>query len=85
LGYAGIEQAAAFALDDSQGISRIHALIVARPEVEETALRAHCDSKLRDVYVPVRFIRVDDIPRAAQGKIDRQGVLDIGKAKAAQR
>jgi acyl-CoA synthetase (AMP-forming)/AMP-acid ligase II len=83
-GFIDVEQAAAFTLDDALGVSTVHALIVAAPNVDEAALRSYCQGKLREVFVPTRFFRVEDIPRVAQGKIDRQRVLDIGKAKAAQ-
>jgi acyl-CoA synthetase (AMP-forming)/AMP-acid ligase II len=79
--FPGVEQAAALALEDSLGISNVHALIKARPDLDEAALRAHCESKLRDVFVPVSFIRVDDIPRGGQGKIDRRRILDLGKSR----
>ena len=78
--FTGIDQAAAFDLEDTIGISRIHALIVANPSVNEDALRAHCESKLRRVFVPKTFLRVDDIPRGGQGKIDRPRVRELGKA-----
>jgi len=74
-----IDQAAAFNLNDSHGIPRIHALIVTRGNVDEAAIRAYCESKLRDVFVPVSFIKVDDIPRGSYGKIDRQRVSDFAK------
>jgi acyl-CoA synthetase (AMP-forming)/AMP-acid ligase II len=78
-----VEQAAAYNLDDSVGISKIHALIVTSSGLDEQALRAHCASRLRDGMVPVTFVQVDAIPRNAQGKIDRRAVLEIGRARQA--
>ena len=77
--FPAVEQAAAYNLDDSMGISKIHALIVVRGGFDEGALRAHCAGQLQDAMVPVSFTRVADIPRGAQGKIDRQAVLAVGR------
>jgi acyl-CoA synthetase (AMP-forming)/AMP-acid ligase II len=79
-GFAGIDQAAVCTVDDALGIARIHALIIARPEIDESELRAHCESKLRKVFVPESFIRTDGIPRGGQGKIDRQRVVELATA-----
>jgi long-chain acyl-CoA synthetase len=77
--FAGIEQAAACTVDNALGIAQIHALIVARSEIDEGALRAHCESKLRGVFAPQSFIRVDTIPRGGQGKIDRPRVVELAE------
>ena len=79
--FPAVEQAAAFNIDNSVGISKIHALIVAGDGLDEQALRSHCAGRLRDAMVPVSFTRVDEIPRNAQGKIDRRAVLEIGLAR----
>jgi acyl-CoA synthetase (AMP-forming)/AMP-acid ligase II len=81
-GFAGINQAAVCTVDDALGIAQVHALIVARPDVDEAAVRAYCESKLRKVFVPESFIRVEAIPRGGQGKIDRPRVFEIAKAAA---
>jgi acyl-CoA synthetase (AMP-forming)/AMP-acid ligase II len=79
--FPAVEQAAAFNLDDTVGISKIHALLVASDGLDEQALRSHCAGRLRDAMVPVSFAKVDKIPRNAQGKIDRRAVLEIGLAR----
>jgi acyl-coenzyme A synthetase/AMP-(fatty) acid ligase len=83
-GFAGIDQAAVCTIDDALGIAQVHAVIVARPDIDESALRAHCESKLRQVFVPESFIRVDGIPRGGQGKIDRPRVAELAKAALKQ-
>ena len=57
------------------------ALIVVRDGFDEEALHSHCSRQLRDVLIPASFVRVDAIPRGTQGKIDRQAVLGIGRAR----
>jgi acyl-coenzyme A synthetase/AMP-(fatty) acid ligase len=79
-GFAGIDQTAVCTVDDALGIAQIHALIVARSDIDESAVRAHCENKLRKVFVPESFIRVDSIPRGGQGKIDRPRVVMLAKA-----
>jgi acyl-CoA synthetase (AMP-forming)/AMP-acid ligase II len=79
-GFAGIEQAAACAIDNADGIAEVHALIVAKSDIDEAALRTHCEATVRPSLVPVRLHRVNEIPRGGQGKIDRPRVLEIAKA-----
>jgi acyl-CoA synthetase (AMP-forming)/AMP-acid ligase II len=82
--FAGIEQAAACAIDNALGIPQVHALIVAQSAIDEAALRAHCGSKLRQLYTPGKFIRVEAIPRGGQGKIDRPRVVELAKTALRQ-
>ncbi|MPZ39793.1 MAG: AMP-binding protein [Rhizobiales bacterium] len=79
--FPAVEQAAAFDQDDAMGISRIHALIVASGSFDEQALRSHCATRLRDAMVPVTFLKVNEIPRSAQGKIDRRAALEIWRTR----
>lgn len=79
--YEGVEEAGAFALNNDLGIAELSALIVSSASVDETALRTHCMGRLPPSCVPIRFIMVDALPRAAQGKIDRQRLTEIAKAK----
>ena len=78
--FSGVEQAAVCTIDDTLGIAEIHALIVGRPDIDESALRAHCRSRLRSLFVPVSFNRVESIPRGGQGKIDRLRVVEVATA-----
>jgi long-chain acyl-CoA synthetase len=79
--YAGVAEAAAFTVDSALGVPELYALIVARGAIDEAALRAHCARHLRPVFVPLRFIGVDAIPRGGQNKIDRQRVPEIGRTR----
>jgi acyl-CoA synthetase (AMP-forming)/AMP-acid ligase II len=81
--FTGVDQAAVCTVDDALGIAEVHALIVAQSDIDEIALRTYCENKLRKLFVPVRFIRVDTVPRGGQGKIDRQRVVELAKSKRA--
>lgn len=78
-GFPGVDQAAVCTIDDPLGISQIHALVVVSSEVDDNALRTHCESKLRQVFVPESFIRVEAIPLGGQGKADRQRVSEFAR------
>jgi fatty-acyl-CoA synthase/O-succinylbenzoic acid--CoA ligase len=81
LAYPGVEEAGVFAVTNDLGIAELCALIVTSASIEETSLQAHCTTKLPRGCVPVRYIAVDTLPRAGQGKIDRQRLPEIAKAK----
>jgi acyl-CoA synthetase (AMP-forming)/AMP-acid ligase II len=70
-GFYGIREAAAFTVPNRLGIDEVWALIVPIGMLNEEALRKHCREKLAQTHVPVRFISVAEIPRNANGKIDR--------------
>ena len=60
--------------------SEIYALIVSQSVLDDGALRGHCQSRLQRAFVPVRFIKVDGIPRNEMGKVQRSRLLDIAKS-----
>lgn len=75
--FVGIEQAAVLSIPNELGIEEPWALVVAKGAVDEEALRRHCEGKLKDIAVPVRFVTVDSIPRGGQGKIERHRLAEI--------
>jgi acyl-CoA synthetase (AMP-forming)/AMP-acid ligase II len=79
--YPSIEEAGVFAVNNELGIAELCALIVTSAAIDESPLRAHCAGRLAPSCVPVRYIVVDALPRAAQGKLDRQRLPEIAKAK----
>jgi acyl-CoA synthetase (AMP-forming)/AMP-acid ligase II len=81
--FSGIKEAGVFALNNDLGIAELTALTVSGSAVDQTALRAHCAAQLPPSCVPVRFVLVDAIPRAGQGKIDRQRLPEVARAKLA--
>jgi acyl-CoA synthetase (AMP-forming)/AMP-acid ligase II len=81
--FAGVDEAGVFAVDNELGVAELSALIVARSALDEMALRTHCASRLPASCVPVRFIMINALPRAGQGKLDRPRLPDVAKAKLA--
>jgi acyl-coenzyme A synthetase/AMP-(fatty) acid ligase len=75
--FDGVREAAVCTVDDALGIAEVQALVVAEPGLDDSALHAHCSSRMRDLFVPKRFIRVEEIPRGGQGKIDRTRVVKL--------
>jgi acyl-CoA synthetase (AMP-forming)/AMP-acid ligase II len=45
--------------------------------LDEGAVRAHCEANLAKYKVPERFVRVDELPRNAMGKIARTELADL--------
>jgi len=64
------------------GIEEIHALIVPRAAFAESDLRKHCGEKLQRVFIPVRFIAVEKIPRNDMAKIERGKLMQIARTAA---
>lgn len=59
------------------GIDEVWALVVPNGRLNEEALHKHCRERLAQSHVPVRFINVADIPRNANGKVDRSRMNGI--------
>ena len=78
-GFPGIRDAAVLPLPNALGIQEIHALIQAEGAFDREALRAHCQTNLHRMFVPVRFVAVDRIPRGETGKIERGNLLELAK------
>src|SRR5262249_33789293 len=70
--FPGVQDAAVFAADNELGIAELTLLIVQSLPVDETALRRQCAQRLPPSCVPVRILRVEALPRGAQGKLERQ-------------
>ena len=74
--FAGVQQAAAFAVPNAAGIEELTVAVVA-PRFDADALRSHCERELAAAFVPVRFVQVADIPRNDMGKIDRRRLAGL--------
>lgn len=81
--FAGVKEAAVFAANNDLGIAELCALVVVNSPLNDVALRKHCASKLPPSCVPVRFIVVDALPRAGQGKLERHRLPEIAAAQIA--
>lgn len=82
--YLGIRDAVALSLDNALGIAEVYALIVADEPIDEVAFTAYCKANMQDHWVPRRFLRVDQIPKGGQGKIERHRLREIAKAMLAE-
>ncbi len=79
--FPGVSEAGAFAVNNELGIAELCALIVTGAPINEQALREFCASRLPPSCVPARFIIVDALPRAGQGKLDRPRLVEVANAK----
>ena len=81
IAHDGVTEAGVFAVNNELGIAELSALIVTSRALDETSLRTHCAGSLSPSCVPVHFVVVDALPRVGQGKIDRQRLPEVAKAK----
>jgi acyl-CoA synthetase (AMP-forming)/AMP-acid ligase II len=66
----GVVASAVLGIPDERLGERVVAVVEA-PELDEHAVRSHCEANLARYKVPERFVRVDQLPRNAMGKILR--------------
>jgi hypothetical protein len=79
---SGVLEAAAFAILDERKTSRPAALIKANaPDLNLKALAEACAQKLGPKARPIRLVVVDEIPKTANGKIQRTALLDVFSQK----
>jgi acyl-coenzyme A synthetase/AMP-(fatty) acid ligase len=70
-------QGAAGANINRLGVEEVWAVIASREPIDEDRLRRHCRDKLADIFVPKRFIVVDQLPLNEMGKVDRAKIAQI--------
>jgi acyl-CoA synthetase (AMP-forming)/AMP-acid ligase II len=66
----GVAASAVFGVPDERLGERVMAVVEAA-SLDDDAVRAHCEANLARYKVPERFVRVDQLPRNAMGKIVR--------------
>jgi amino acid adenylation domain-containing protein len=71
--FPDIQEALVIAREDTVGDKRLFAYVVARPEKSprERDMRAWVSRRLPSYMIPEAFIKMDSIPRAPNGKVDR--------------
>ena len=69
--FDGVREAGAFTTPNELGIDEVWVLIVHGETLDTEALRIHCANKLAQTHVPVRFVSVAELPRNANGKLER--------------
>jgi acyl-CoA synthetase (AMP-forming)/AMP-acid ligase II len=72
----GVVASAVFGVADDRLGERVMAVVEA-DTLDERALRAHCEANLARYKVPERFVRVDQLPRNAMGKVIRTELRDL--------
>ena len=70
-------QGAALAKINQFGVEEVWAVIASRQAIDESRLWQHCRDKLAEIFVPKRFIMVDQLPRNEMGKLDRPQIAQI--------
>jgi acyl-coenzyme A synthetase/AMP-(fatty) acid ligase len=78
--FPAVADCAVISLGNELGIEEIHALIVPRAVFSETDLRQHCAARLQGVFIPVRFVVVEKIPRNDMAKIERGKLMELAGA-----
>jgi len=78
--FPAIADSAVLNIPNELGIEEIHALIVAPGSLDETMLRNYCAQRLQHIFIPVRFIRIERIPRNEMAKIERGKLRQLVRA-----
>jgi len=72
--HPAVEQVVVLAREDEPGEKRLAAYLVAKEEVNARDLKQYLREKLPDYMVPAAFVRLDEMPLTANGKIDRKAL-----------
>jgi amino acid adenylation domain-containing protein len=81
--HPAVEDAAVVLLDEGDEPNpSLVAFVVADPEADDRALRAHLSATLPHYMVPERIVRMDGLPLTANGKLDRRA-LSAGGSRGA--
>ena len=78
--FPGVEQAAAFTHMSEMDVPELWAALVCRPDLDIGALQGHCEGRLGQGFVPRGFIRIEQLPLNAAGKVDRQRLAELVKS-----
>ncbi|MFH0518630.1 amino acid adenylation domain-containing protein [Streptomyces sp. M41] len=70
----GVTQSAVVVREDTPGVQRLVAYVVAGPAFDHVAARAHAGSRLPEYMVPTTFVRLDALPLSPSGKLDRRAL-----------
>jgi acyl-CoA synthetase (AMP-forming)/AMP-acid ligase II len=71
LSYPGVIHAAAFGRANDLGVDEPWAVVVTHSDIDPEKVRGHCARRLPRDFVPVRVLRMADIPRNDMGRVDR--------------
>ena len=77
--FPGIADAAVTTMANDLGVERAYALVKSDQPFKNDQIREHCEARLQHIFVPVRFLAVDRIPRNAMAKIERTRLPEIAR------
>lgn len=83
LGFSGIQEVVVFKRPDAHAGERVCLQFTAEHELDTSALRRWCLTRLSPFQVPLELRQVDAIPRLPNGKVNRRtlaGALDQGQS-----
>lgn len=80
---AGVEDAAVVARSGPEGALRLVAFVVPRPGESLTVarLRTACGEALPPYAIPSEFFRIAELPKTANGKLNRKGLTESGQGQ----
>jgi amino acid adenylation domain-containing protein len=79
-----LRAAAVVARDAENGDKQLVACVVAEDEISTTQLRSYLRERLPEYMVPSFFMELDQLPLTANGKVDRQHLLELAREASPQ-
>jgi acyl-CoA synthetase (AMP-forming)/AMP-acid ligase II len=70
--FPGVIHSAAFGRPNELGIEQIWAVVTASDDLDLEAIRAHCLKALPAPFIPVKILRVSNMPLNDMGRLDRK-------------
>lgn len=80
--FKGIREVGALSMPNDMGVEEVWSFIVHGEAVNREALQRHCRERLNQTHIPVRFISVPELPRNANGKLQRQRLAAMAQELA---
>lgn len=84
LAHPAISEAAVLEIQVKPEVSVIGAFIVTRAALDDTAISAHMSERLARYKHPRIYLRLDSLPRNANGKLNRRALREIYEARHGQ-
>jgi D-alanine--poly(phosphoribitol) ligase subunit 1 len=75
----GTEQVVALARPNNNGTGEILAYVCGIPEIDQDRVLDRCRQWLPDYMIPRRVFLVNEMPRNANGKVDRTQLLNLAQ------
>jgi acyl-CoA synthetase (AMP-forming)/AMP-acid ligase II len=72
--FPGVIHSAAFGRPNELGIEQIWAVVTANDDLDLNAVRAHCSRALPAPFVPIKVLRVPNVPLNDMGRVDRKSL-----------